>query len=241
MSQRLRFHTAATAWLPGLGCLLLATAAPAVFADDTPVVASLAVSPVPASEGEIIELKLKIAVAGAWHVYGNRPGAEGQQPMSLKLKRPEGVELIGGWVWPANAHLLRAGEHVFTHRLKLSGLKGKATVDVTVMYQACDPRMCLPPEVLLLEVEVAAAAAAHHQAHLAGVPASATALDVFRKTDLAARRAGNSRYPRRSLPMAPRGLGAGTSAERGSSLRLASYPVREWNRAAARRFEAARK
>ncbi|KMS94040.1 hypothetical protein BVRB_025400, partial [Beta vulgaris subsp. vulgaris] len=140
-------------------CLLLVSLPQRGFAgEDVPVLAALSVSP--ASEGEIIELKLKLTVKGAWHVYGKSPGSGGEQPMQFKLTLPEGVEAVGDWVWPANPHLLTAGEHVFTHKLKRAELKGKATIDLTVMYQACDPQMCLPPDMLLLEVEVTPASRA---------------------------------------------------------------------------------
>jgi hypothetical protein len=145
----------------GLGAL-----APAVHADDEDVVpVSWSAQGVPAAvvAGQPFALRLHAAILPGWHLYAlseppNGPIAtevglaEGDAPDLVSVDETAPVERYD----PVFAHLLRFHEKQADFSLKLSTpagtAPGAARVHLLARYQACSPKICLPPRTASVEV-----------------------------------------------------------------------------------------
>ncbi len=103
------------------------------------------------------ELCVTFAVAAGWHIYAEVPGASPYPVTSIELDLPAGAEAIGSWNRPAGVPCLEMpGTLVFMGTVTFSQsirLPAKATpVGVKINYQACQGRICNPPETISLSL-----------------------------------------------------------------------------------------
>ncbi|MHC4909787.1 MAG: protein-disulfide reductase DsbD domain-containing protein [Planctomycetota bacterium] len=112
---------------------------------------------VPTGRGRA-ELVVKAQIHPGWHIYASVPPGQPYINTTFDVVLPAGVTFDGAWVKPATARSFTSpllatytGKVVFRRPLKLSpATNGAATVGVR--YQACDARLCLPPQSVKLEV-----------------------------------------------------------------------------------------
>lgn len=136
---------------------------------ESPVIATLQVSPARVKAGETLDLVVRVRMAPTWHIYaagGSGPGI----PTSLRLKLPEGIEAEGVWSSPesvrgSDGQMIHEGAVEFRCKLRVNGDAAPGPIEVTCEfgYQACDPHSCRPPtrEELTGKVEVIGSAAAN--------------------------------------------------------------------------------
>ena len=145
-----------------------ASAAPAGQGVSDPITWSLAVQPAgaTAAPGGKITLALTATIEEGWHLYSIKPDPGG--PVATSITVPDGPTFsLGGEVaepLPASSfdgnfnkileyHETKA---VFTIPLKAAATApaGKQTARVSISYQTCNDRLCLPPRQVAVTADV---------------------------------------------------------------------------------------
>jgi hypothetical protein len=133
------------------------TPAGAKPADWTPVRATLALAPVGADGTALLTLEL--AIESPWYVYTK---SSRSQELHLGLELPSVVAPAADWVRPKprvvyqdeRAEVL-SGSVRFQRPLQIAAAPtGDAVITVTVLFQACDPTVCRPPEEVRVSVKL---------------------------------------------------------------------------------------
>lgn len=148
-------------WISSIGLAVLAYPAQPQGCSEA-VRASLQAMSATVQADDVVELQLTLSVSSPWHVYADTPGSTGQISLDLEMTTPDGVEVMGDWVWPAyesvfegyEVHLYEAGEHLFRRKLKIVDSTGPVHLSVKLTYQACTPEFCAPAETIELSTEL---------------------------------------------------------------------------------------
>ncbi|MCX7975354.1 MAG: protein-disulfide reductase DsbD N-terminal domain-containing protein [Candidatus Aminicenantes bacterium] len=115
--------------------------------------------------GETVALALKLAIAPGWHINAPEQVDIFLIPCSFEVSESSEYRLIDKYYPPAergkfsfseNELAFYAGEIYLGVLLEISARAkpGKIKINSSFTYQACDDRSCLPPETILLEVEI---------------------------------------------------------------------------------------
>ena len=113
--------------------------------------------------GQVVSFAIQMDIAPTWKLYAKLPPGALYVPMKLEWDLPEGVEPVGDWDTPKKhssppdlrVRLYKGMQNVFVHDLRIAEtLTGEVNLAVNLRYQACDPRMCLPPMSERLEATV---------------------------------------------------------------------------------------
>ncbi|RJP70304.1 MAG: thioredoxin domain-containing protein [Candidatus Abyssobacteria bacterium SURF_17] len=138
---------------------------PDTFARKKPVSAEAFVSRLFVAPGGTVNLGIKLAIDGGWHINSNAPPQNHLAPTSLELKECPSVRL-DKVVYPPGKNLTIAsnaeplsvydGETWLFASLKVkkNASEGKPRLDFEIHFQACDDRSCLSPETVKLSLFV---------------------------------------------------------------------------------------
>jgi thiol:disulfide interchange protein DsbD len=156
--------------MPRLPIILFfaALAAGPSWGQKDPVSWSARLDPADARGGEAARVLLTARIDPTWHIYAMAEKG-GPIPLSLELVPRKGLTAAAAAIEPPPKKKYdegfqkqigyHAGEVVFALPVKLAtGLAGAQKAVVKARYQACDPRLCLPPKTV--EVPVAFTVAA---------------------------------------------------------------------------------
>lgn len=139
-------------------------AAPASAEEPTaerPVVATATLRPNKGSNGDALDLVIEIRIAAGWHIYAVDAPAGSALPTSIVEKLPQGIEVAGAWQYPKHISSPEAPGGIYEDRLTLrrplkitqNAQAGRIDVSCELIYQACDPFHCLPPQTLTLSAK----------------------------------------------------------------------------------------
>ncbi|WP_158791966.1 protein-disulfide reductase DsbD domain-containing protein [Granulicella sp. L60] len=132
-----------------------------------PVQWSSAASPKgPLKPGNKIAIELSAEIQDGWHVYGFTQVAEGPTPLRVSLDENGTAQAVGPATGSAPVKKHDASfnldtegySHLFSIHLpvqvKQQASKGDQSIPVSVRFQACNDRICLPPRTVHLTVPV---------------------------------------------------------------------------------------
>ena len=132
--------------------------------DVAPVLGAAALVPARLSPGGSATLVVRLKIAPGWHIYAAESRDGPNQPTRVDATLPEGCSAVGEWesppaapqVTPYGMSAIYQNEAVFRQSLRFepSIRLGETSIRCDVRYQACDPRRCLQPVRLTLQVPV---------------------------------------------------------------------------------------
>jgi hypothetical protein len=123
---------------------------------ENPVTAAAWMTPGDVSSGEPAEVRVRVRIAPAHHLYA--PGVPADAPgipVSLVLKPLDALEPVGEWTFPetdGNKHLTGVVEFRRAVRVRQGTAAGAHQVACELRYQACTSELCWPPRTLTLSV-----------------------------------------------------------------------------------------
>ena len=112
--------------------------------------ASVSIEPVAGENDKATHVvNIQIDVKSGWHLY--EKSTSGSKVVSLQIEEKDGVQPVGDWIKPDAmmstknpADKIYVGSVAISRKVKVdSGTTGK--LDVTLEYQVCNEKMCLPP------------------------------------------------------------------------------------------------
>jgi DsbC/DsbD-like thiol-disulfide interchange protein len=120
-------------------------------------------SPVEGSQDHVL-LSIELAIMPGWHLYSNVPVGSAVKTTSVDLELPDGVEAVGEWERPIGRPSIDnpntkiySGVATFTRKLKINKSGRNQSIRITVDYQVCNEKHCLPPaklkETLAIQAE----------------------------------------------------------------------------------------
>ncbi len=109
------------------------------------------------------EIKLKALLEDGWHIYSQKPSADGPIPTYFTYELPAGVSLsdttmeskvesVYSEAFKATVYSF-AKEAAFSQKIKFTQ-KPYGEITVKVEYMACNDKMCLPPKTITLKVKI---------------------------------------------------------------------------------------
>jgi len=130
-----------------------------------PIHLTASVRPSPAHPGEAVTVSVKAVVDSGWHVYSVVPAANG--PAATEIVSLAGAEAVGSTTEDAPVSKFDAnfgrqvafheGAATFQRQFKVGIAAGQS---VTVHYQTCNDKICLPPTDVTLPVSFSVSAGA---------------------------------------------------------------------------------
>ena len=130
-----------------------------------PIHFTAAVSPTPAHPGEAVTVRVTAAVDPGWHVYSVVPAENG--PAATEIAVLSGAEALGSTTEdpPVSKFDPNFGREVafhevsasFQRRFRVGAVAGQS---ITVHYQTCNDKICLPPTNVILPIRFSVAAGA---------------------------------------------------------------------------------
>jgi DsbC/DsbD-like thiol-disulfide interchange protein len=120
----------------------------------------------PVKEGARFSVKLVAAIQPGWHLYSLKPMVEGPIPTRIWVGEGQPFALAGAVQAPEPTTTqdptlgmeveFYEGETPFTLPLKVAGgYGGQRTLTVSVSYQSCNDKLCLPPKTVKVQLPVA--------------------------------------------------------------------------------------
>ncbi|MBM3459280.1 MAG: hypothetical protein FJX77_12190, partial [Armatimonadetes bacterium] len=139
-------------WL--LLMFLLGTAAPSAQAQGKAAWKARLI-PADVRVGEQAQVVVEATIEPGWHIYSLTPISPGPRPIKLELDSSSSLKESGNPVQPPPHKKFDegfkkeieefSGAVAFGIPVQITGKPGAGKAVVKVQYQACDPRMCLPP------------------------------------------------------------------------------------------------
>jgi hypothetical protein len=128
--------------------------------------AGSAISKTPAEQGSTIEIKLSAEVQDGWHVYGLAQAPSGPTPLRVTLDENGFVQIVS--VKSATASIKKHDPSFdletefypgsfsldLQTRVKQQAAGGNQSIPVSIRFQACNDRTCLPPKTVHLVVPI---------------------------------------------------------------------------------------
>ncbi len=163
LRRRARFGISLVAVMLGLAA---EGGAPVRAADAEATVDWVAAPIVAARSGRRVVITVRGTIRDGWHVYGLKQAANGPTPLRVSLDpnavaRADGAasgsssinafDPAFGFVTPTHAHAVSLTVPV---RLRAGLAPGRQQVPVTIRYQSCDGRICLPPRTVHIAAPV---------------------------------------------------------------------------------------
>lgn len=134
---------------------------PATPSASEPVTAVMQAVPEEVAAGGSFELLVRVAIAGAHHVYARVPEDSPFSAARLELNLPPGLEALDDWSRSEPVQR-RPGQLVYTEsawfrrrfRVVSKPPDGVLTIKGALHYQACTEELCWPPGVLPLSASL---------------------------------------------------------------------------------------
>jgi hypothetical protein len=102
--------------------------------------------------GQAFEILVRVAIAGAHHLYASNASGQPFIPTTVELTLPRGVEALGDWIGPEptrrrNGELVYTDSALFRRQLKVGANvpAGPLSIKGELHYQACTEELCWPP------------------------------------------------------------------------------------------------
>ena len=125
------------------------------------------------------EAVLTGTIEDKWHVYSKDLPADSGIPTEFKITSKEGIQLIGKVQEIGKKHdefseafgaqiIYYSDKVVFKQKFKPKDASKQATITAEIMYQTCNDRICLAPNTLEFEKQIAGTAAAVVSEEIAG-------------------------------------------------------------------------
>jgi hypothetical protein len=116
--------------------------------DDGPVSVRATMAAIPSADANRFKLSVDFIIADKWHINASTP-----ETLSLALKLPENLRAIGQWQKPGGTPsrddpFVRVYEGTVTcsHELESTTADALLELEVDIVYQVCNERLCLPPK-----------------------------------------------------------------------------------------------
>jgi DsbC/DsbD-like thiol-disulfide interchange protein len=129
--------------------------------DAEPVRAYIKLSKKEAAPGDNFDVTVQVRIAKGYHIYGAGSTNAPFIVTSLDLPLPKGIQAAGDWIAPKPVRA-KDGAMIYTNLIQFQrALKVKSdapvkplTLSVELHFQACDEKMCYPPNSLALETSL---------------------------------------------------------------------------------------
>ena len=119
----------------------------------------------PVKAGARFSVKLVAAIQPGWHLYSLKPIAEGPIPTRIWVNEGQPFALAAAVQAPEPTTMqdptlsmeveFYEGETPFTLQVKAAaGSAGQQTLTVSVSYQSCNDKLCLPPKTVKVQLPV---------------------------------------------------------------------------------------
>jgi hypothetical protein len=125
--------------------------------DDGPVSVRATMAAIPSPDANRFKLSIEFIIADKWHINASTP-----ETLSLALKLPENLRAIGQWQKPGGTPsrddpFVRVYEGTVTcsHELESTTADALPQLEVEIVYQVCNERLCLPPKKITKSVSLA--------------------------------------------------------------------------------------
>jgi hypothetical protein len=129
--------------------------------DASPAAATLRLDRTSASAGESIELAVLLKISPGWEVHAL--GAADPAAMTIELKLPADVTVLGDWIAPPTTSSMRpeggrvyASDVQFVRRFAVAAdaQSGERAFECVVQFQVCNEHLCLQPEPVVLSARL---------------------------------------------------------------------------------------
>jgi Disulphide bond corrector protein DsbC len=128
--------------------------------------AGSAIPKMPAGQGSTIEIELSAEVQEGWHVYGLTQASGGPSPLRVTLDENGVVQRLS--VKPGTAPIKKHDPSFdletefypgsfsldLQTQVKQQAAEGNQSIPVSIRFQACNDRTCLPPKTVHLSVPI---------------------------------------------------------------------------------------
>ncbi len=115
------------------------------------------------SNAENVIVKIEIEIEDGWHIYDTVPKDEPGIVTKISFEAPKGVKSVGKMKRPASLPYGTSGAFVFEGKVlfassfRVEASENEREIEVKVLFQACNDRLCQPPKTVKKKIKIPAA------------------------------------------------------------------------------------